>query len=125
MAERPAFTDHLIGVLLDEGELDEAWRVALDHADAVPESRWHQLIDLNQPAHPAEVIAPWRRLIEQRLDMSSDKYRYGRAIKMLRQLRDAYRATGDNAGFHAYADDLRNRHKRKTSFIAKLDRAKL
>lgn len=125
MAERPAFTDHLIGVLLDEGELDEAWRVALDHADAVPESRWHQLIDLNQPAHPAEVIAPWRRLIEQRLDMSSDKYRYGRAIKMLRQLRDAYRATGDNASFHAYADDLRNRHKRKTSFIAKLDRAKL
>lgn len=44
---------------------------------------------------------------------------------MLRRLRDAYRAAGDQSGFQTYLDDLRHQHKRKTSFLAKLDRAKL
>lgn len=121
----PAFADHLIGVLLGENELDQAWQVAVEHADVVHESRWHQLIDLRQPGHPADVVAPWQRLIEQRLGMSNDKYRYAKAVKMLRRLRDAYRAAGDESGFSGLLDDLRGRHKRKTSFIAKLDRAKL
>jgi hypothetical protein len=120
-----AVADHLIGVLLGEGELDEAWQVAVDHADDLLESRWHQLIELRQPIHPQDVMEPWQRLIQRRLDASTDKYRYGKAIKMLRQLRDAYRATGDETGFGAYLDRLRDQHKRKTSFIAKLDRANL
>jgi hypothetical protein len=87
------------------------------------DSRWHQLIDLRQPVHPRDVIEPWQRLIQRRLDASTDKYRYGKAIKMLQRLRDAYQATGDAAGFGTYLDHLRDRHKRKTSFIAKLDHA--
>ncbi|MGH3842775.1 MAG: DUF6880 family protein [Pseudonocardiaceae bacterium] len=122
---QPALADHLIGVLLAEGELDDAWQTAVDHADGLPESRWHQLIDLRQPTHPGDVIKPWQQLIQRRLDASTDKYRYSKAIKMLRQLRDAYRATGDAPGFGTYLDRLRDHHKRKTSFIAKLDRANL
>jgi tetratricopeptide (TPR) repeat protein len=122
---QPALADHLIGVFLDEGELAKAWQAALDHADDLPESRWHQLLDVRQPTHPQDVIEPWQRLIQQRLDTSTDKYRYSKAIKMLRQLRDAYRASGDASGFGTYLDRLRDRHKRKTSFIAKLDRANL
>jgi tetratricopeptide (TPR) repeat protein len=122
---QPAFADHLIGVLLDEGELDEAWQRAVEHADGLPESRWNQLIDLRQPTHPRDVIEPWQQLIQQRLNTNTDKYRYSKAIKMLRQLRDAYRATGDEPGFGTYLDRLRDRHKRKTSFIAKLDRTNL
>ena len=122
---QPAFADHLIGVLLDEGELDDAWQTAVDHANGLPESRWNQLIDLRQPTHPRDVIEPWQQLIQRRLDASTDKYRYSKAIKMLRQLRDAYRATGDEPSFGTYLDHLRDRHKRKTSFIAKLDRANL
>jgi hypothetical protein len=122
---QPAFADHLIGVFLDEGELDQAWQRAVDHAEGLPESRWNQLIDLRQPTHPRDVIEPWQQLIQQRLDASTDKYRYSKAITMLRQLRDAYRATGDALGFETYLDRLRDRHKRKTSFIAKLDRTNL
>ena len=122
---QPALADHLIGVLLDEGELDEAWQTAVDHADGLPESRWNQLIDLRQPTHPRDVIEPRQQLIQQRLDASTDKYRYSKAITMLRQLRDAYRTTGDALGFETYLDRLRDRHKRKTSFIAKLDRTNL
>ncbi|HEX5347805.1 MAG TPA: hypothetical protein VFW64_12025 [Pseudonocardiaceae bacterium] len=122
---QPAFADHLIGVLLDEGELDEAWQTAVDHADGLPESRWNQLIDLRQPTHPGDVIKPWQQLIQRRLDASTDKYRYSKAITMLRQLRDAYRTTGDEPGFGTYLNHLRDHHQRKTSFIAKLDRANL
>jgi uncharacterized Zn finger protein len=71
------------------------------------------------------VVEPWQRLVQRRLDASADKYRYGKAIKMLRRLRDAYRTVGDMAGFDAHLDRLRDRHERKTSFIAKLDHADL
>lgn len=122
---QPALADHLIGVFLDEEELTAAWQTALDHADDLSESRWHQLLDVRQPTHPQDVIEPWQRLVQQRLDTSTDKYRYSKAIKMLRQLRDAYRASGDTTGFGTYLDRLRDHHKRKTSFIAQLDRARL
>lgn len=129
VAGQHAFANHLIGVLLDEHgdehEYDEAWQVAVDHPAALPESRWQQLIDLRQPSHPAEVIEPLQRLIEQRLANSSDKYRYTKAIKMIRQLRNAHDATDDTDGFATYIEDLRHRHKRKTSFTSKLERAKL
>ncbi|QUH05009.1 hypothetical protein HUO13_33285 [Saccharopolyspora erythraea] len=124
-AKRPAFADHLVDVLLDEGELDEGWRQAVDHADDLLESRWHQLINLRQPTHPQDVIGPWQRLIQQRLDTSTDKYRYNKAITMLRRLSDGYRATGDTTGLDTYLADLRKLHGRKTSFIAKLDRTDL
>jgi uncharacterized Zn finger protein len=74
---QPAYADHLIGVLLDEGELDKAWQTAADHTEDLPESRWHQLIELRQPTHPRDVIEPWQRLIQRRLDASTDKYRLG------------------------------------------------
>jgi tetratricopeptide (TPR) repeat protein len=124
-AGQSSYADHLIGVYLDEGELDEAWQAAVDHVEDLFDSRWQQLIEQRQSTHPGDVIEPWQRLVQRRLDASTDKYRYGKAIKMLRRLRDAYRAVGDMAGFDAYLDRLRDRHKRKTSFIAKLDHANL
>jgi hypothetical protein len=46
-----------------------------------------------------------------------------KAVKIIRRLRDSYQRAGDEAGFTAYLADLRQRHRRKTSFIAKLDKA--
>ncbi|WP_435828536.1 hypothetical protein [Saccharopolyspora shandongensis] len=96
------------------------WRSTTDD---LPESRWHQLIDLRQPTHPQDAIGPWQRLIQQRLDASGDKYRYSKAITMLRKLRDAYRSIDHAADFDTYLGQLCEHHKRKTSFIAKLYRA--
>ncbi|MPY80936.1 MAG: hypothetical protein GEV04_21365 [Actinophytocola sp.] len=121
----PAYAHHLISILLDEDEPNAAWQTAVEYADAIGEHRWHELIELRQTTHPADVIEPWQTLIEQRLGTTRDKYRYGRAIKMLRRLRDAYRAVGNPDGFQTYLGELRDRHRRKTSFIAKLDRARL
>ena len=58
-----------------------------------------------------------------RFERTSDKYRYPKAIKALRRLRDDYQRAGDEEGFTTYLDELRQRQRRKTSFIAKLDAA--
>ncbi len=125
VTENPAVANHAIAVLLDEDEPDEAWQIALSYPGEVLESRWHELIDVRRHGHPAEVVGPLQQLIEQRLAAGGDKHRYSRAIATIRQLRAAYHAVGDDSGFATYLEDLRRRHKRKTSFLAKLDRAKL
>lgn len=65
------------------------------------------------------MIRPLQDLIELGLERTSDKYRYPKAIKSLKRLRENY----VRAGFAAYLDDLRQRRRRKTSFTAKLDAA--
>jgi len=117
------YVRELISVLVAENLLDEAWATAMANTGQVPESQWFQLIEVREQDHPADVIRPYQDLIEITLERASDKYRYPKAIKTIRRLRDSYHRAGDAAGFTAYVADLRQRHHRKTSFIAKLDKA--
>jgi hypothetical protein len=117
------YVTELISVLVSEDLLDEGWAAAMSNPNEIPESQWFQLIELREKAHPADVIRPYQDLIELSLERAGDKHRYPRAIKTIRRLHDAYHRTGDDAGFTAYVADLRQRHRRKTSFITKLDKA--
>jgi uncharacterized Zn finger protein len=119
----PWYVRELISVLVSEDLLDEAWAAAMANPGQVPESQWFQLIEVREQNHPADVIRPYRDLIEIGLERASDKYRYPKAVKTIRRLRDSYHRADDEAGFAAYLADLRQRHRRKTSFIAKLDKA--
>ena len=89
----------------------------------LPESQWFELIELWEKDHPADVIRPYGDLIEIGLERASDKYRYPKAIKAIKRLQDVYRRADDEPGFAAYLADLRERHRRKTSFISSLDKA--
>jgi hypothetical protein len=91
--------------------------------EQVSESQWLQLIGLREVEHPADVLGPLARLIELGVDQASDKYRYPKAIKALKRLREDYERAGTAAGFGVYLDGLRERQRRKYSFIAKLDAA--
>jgi|GEM_PF-1023068 len=117
------YVRELISVLVSENLLDEAWAAAMANPGQVPESQWFELVEVREKSHPADVIRPYQDLIEIGLERASDKYRYPKAIKTIRRLRDSYHRAGDEAGFTAYVADLRQRHRRKTSFIAKLDKA--
>jgi hypothetical protein len=119
----PWYVRELISVLVSENLLDEAWAAAMADPGQVPESQWFQLIEVREKDHPADVIRPYQDLIEIGLERASDKYRYPKAIKVIMCLRDCYQRAGDEAGFLAYVADLRQRHRRKTSFITKLDQA--
>ena len=111
----------LISVLLREDLTDEAWSTAAREHEQVSESQWRQLISLRESEHPADVLGPLARLIELGVEQAGDKYRYPKAVKALRRLREDYERAGDAAGFGVYLDGLRERQRRKYSFIAKLD----
>jgi len=112
--------DQLAGLLLASGLREWAAGILRDQAQ-VKQFYVRELIGLREPGHPADVIGPLRDLIEMGIERTSDKYRYAKAIKALRRLRDDYQRAGDEEGFTTYLDELRQRQRRKTSFIAKLD----
>jgi hypothetical protein len=78
---------------------------------------------LREKEQAADVLGPLARLIELGVERTSDKYRYPKAIKALKRLREDYERAGDAAGFGVYLDGLRERQRRKYSFMAKLDAA--
>ena len=71
-------------------------RVAGD-PEQVSESQWLQLISLRESEHPADVLGPLSRLIELGVEQAGDKYRYAKAVKALRRLREDYERAGDAA----------------------------
>jgi hypothetical protein len=56
----------------------------------VPESQWFQLIETREKNHPAEVIRHYQNLIQTGLERTRYKYRYPKAAKAIRRLRDSY-----------------------------------
>ena len=118
---RQVHLGELISVLLREDLTDEAWSTAAGDSEQVSESQWLQLISLRESEHPADVLGPLSRLIELGVEQAGDKYRYPKAVKALRRLREDYERAGDAAGFGVYLAGLRERQRRKYSFIAKLD----
>ena len=67
------------------------------------------------------MLGPLSRLIELGVEQAGDNYRYPKAVQALRRLREDYERAGDAAGFGVYLAGLRERQRRKHSFIAKLD----
>ncbi len=96
------YVTQLSDVLIGENLLDEAWQLAVTHPNELHESQWYRLIELWEVGHPADVIAPYRDLIELRLAATGDKYRYNKAVKTIARLREAYRRSGDEDGFVSY-----------------------
>jgi hypothetical protein len=118
---RQVHLGELISVLVREDLADEAWSTAAGESEQVSESQWLQLISLRESGRPADVLGPLSRLIELGVEQTGDKYRYPKAIKALRRLREDYEHAGDAAGFGMFLAGLRERQRRKYSFIAKLD----
>ncbi|WP_261561974.1 tetratricopeptide repeat protein [Frankia tisae] len=125
VARQPTYADDLVMVLLAEDRPDEAWEAGLDHADMLSERGLIDLLELRRTSHPQDVLEPYQKMIGTRILVAADKRRYRFAIGLLRNLRDAYFAVGDAAGFAMYIDHLRAEHRRRTTFIADLDAAAL
>lgn len=117
------YVGELISVLIHEDLPDEAWDTAVAAPAQISEQQWLELIGRREPGHPADVIGPLRDLIETCIERTSDNYRYPKAIKTLRRLQDDYERAGDKEGFTAYLGELRQRQRRKTSFITRLETA--
>ncbi|GAA3780298.1 hypothetical protein GCM10022225_80730 [Plantactinospora mayteni] len=124
-ARQEVYLPDLIDVLVLAGRDDEAWHTGLARLDELPARQRVELLELRRRTHPAEVREPYRALIDAQLLDSYDKRRYDKAITLLCSLREAYTATSETARFDAYLRALRAEHKRRPTFLAKLDAARL
>lgn len=123
-AADPRRLGELVQALTTAGLAEEAWSTAAAHPQQVGPHLLHSLVEEREPEHPSDVLAPYRYLVQAQLS-DTGKYRYDRAAKLLRRLRTAHTAAGDPDGFTRYLTELRTEHKRKTTFLAKLDKAGL
>jgi hypothetical protein len=124
-ARQAGYLPHLIDMLILAGRDDEAWHTALPHWDEAPARQHLELLKLRRQTHPAQVREHYQALIDAQLQDSHDKHRYHKAITLLRHLHDAYAATGETTQFDAYLQELRAQHRRRPTFLAKLDAALL
>ncbi len=113
---RAAPTDELVGALLDDNEVDEAWQAAT-HGCA-PEL-WLSVARERATSHPADVLPGYRTLIDARAAHTGRRH-YREAVGLLRELRDAASRCGQAMWFGEFVAELRARHRRKSAFLDEL-----
>jgi hypothetical protein len=124
-AENPAYVRELISCLRAAGRPEEAWQTAVGHLGELSKYTLQELIEERRTTHPADTITPYRRLVDLYLAETGNKYRYQYAVRHLKTLRTIHREQGTEAEFAAYLTILRDEHRRKTSFLTRLDQADL
>jgi uncharacterized Zn finger protein len=108
----------LIDALLDDGDLDAAWRKAAGRAD---DRQWERLADLSREMRPAEALGVYLRLIERSKEPTGDRA-YEHLARLLLGARDCHRALGTEDAFTLFLTDLRMELKRRRKLMSILDR---
>ncbi len=109
--------DTLAAVLLDEGEVDEAWQVT--HSHTCTEQVRLSVTARRAETHPADAVAVYRPLVEAAV-AQTDNRGYKRAAQLLVTMRPLFARTGGN--FAGYVGALKEANRRKRNFLAELAR---
>ena len=132
-AERPAaravLAEHdlggLVDVLLADGEPEAAWQVPGAHPDWDPgPQRWVRLAEAREASAPGDALDVYLRLADLQLE-TTGKAAYVRAVAILKKAAQAARAADRRGEFAAHLAALRETHRRRPTFIAVLDKARL
>ncbi|WP_327312955.1 SWIM zinc finger family protein [Streptomyces sp. NBC_01235] len=108
----------LIDALLDDGDLDTAWREAADRAD---DRQWQQLAGLSRETRTADALAVYLRLVEPLKGPTGDRV-YEQMARLLLEVRACHRSLGTEDEFTTYLAGLRAELKRRRKLITILDR---
>jgi len=115
----------LVDVLLADGEPDEAWQVAVDNPEWEPgEQRSLRLAEAREPSVPGDAFGIYLRLADLELE-EAGRPAYTRAIAILRKAARAAKADDREDDFAEHVATLRDRHRRRPTFISLLDKARL
>jgi len=113
----------LVDVLLADGEPDEAWQVAVDNPGWDPgEQRSMRLAEAREPSVPGDAFGIYLRLADLELQ-DTGRPAYKRAVAILRKAARAANADGCEDEFIEHVATLRDRHRRRPTFISLLDKA--
>jgi len=120
-ADRRAF----VSVLLDDGDDELAWEAASRcGSDEIDQDLLLRLANRRQLSHPAEALTVYTRVVDAIL-VETDRRAYRRAVQILKQAHVAAHAAGETDAFAANVARLREVHRRRPTFIATLDKARL
>lgn len=111
--------DELVGVLMDDGEVAEAWRAAEKYGcgDRV----WLEVARAHACDNPAEVVPGYRRVIENAVRRTGrDAYR--EVVTLLGELRDVSGRCSVDGGLGALVAEIRARYPRRRGLLVELDR---
>jgi hypothetical protein len=115
----------LVDAQLHDGDCDGAWSTA--HADPDwdpgPDQRL-RLAEAPERERPADALAAYARVVDEQL-LQTGRAAYSRAIAVLKLARRAADAACATERFHAQLAELRERHRRRPTFIAMLEKAAL
>jgi uncharacterized Zn finger protein len=111
----------LVRLLIEEGEVEDAWEVAQKYGCADQATRV-ALADRRGETHPGDAIGVFRPMVTAAIERTS-KGGYEEAVALLVKLRGLYARTGDD--FAAEVGRLRETHRRKRNFLAALSRENL
>ncbi|OKJ61981.1 hypothetical protein AMK27_13800 [Streptomyces sp. CB02009] len=108
----------LVDVLLDDKDIDAAWRTADEHG--AHDGQWLTLADRSRPTRPADALAVYLRLAA-RLTRETGNRAYEQLVSLLLGIRDSHRRLGTPDDFTAYVTDLRAAQKRKRNLMRLMD----
>jgi uncharacterized Zn finger protein len=128
-AARAVLAEHdlggLVDVLLADGEPEAAWQVPGAHPDWDPgPQRWMRLAEAREASSPGDALDVYLRLADLQLE-TTGKPAYVRATTILKKAAQAARASDRQGAFAAHLAALRETHRRRPTFIAVLDKARL
>jgi uncharacterized Zn finger protein len=111
--------DELAGALLDDGEPVEAWQAAEKHGCG--ERVWLEVARRHGADHPADVLPGMREVVDRVLSRSGREASREVAV-LLEELRDLSTRAGERRSFDALVGWIRERHQRRPTLLAELDR---
>ncbi|MGW7364063.1 SWIM zinc finger family protein [Streptomyces sp. NPDC054841] len=108
----------LVDVLLDDRDVDEAWRAATE--TGAYDRQWLTLADQARADRPADALGVYLRLVEP-LTRQTGNAVYEGLVSLLLGLRDCHRRLGTPDEFTTYVTDLRTTQRRKRNLLRLMD----
>ncbi|MFD3725087.1 SWIM zinc finger domain-containing protein [Streptomyces sp. NPDC058671] len=108
----------LVDVLLDDKDIDAAWRTAGEHG--AHDGQWLTLADRSRPIRPADALAVYLRLVTP-LTRATGNHAYEQLVTLLLGIRDCHHRLGTPDDFTVYITDLRAAQKRKRNLMRLMD----
>lgn len=128
-AARAVLADHdlggLVDVLLADKEPDAAWEVAIADPDwDAGERRWMRLAEAREATNPGDALKVYLQLADRELE-TTGRAAYTRATRILKRAVRVAANADRTAEFSDHMQMLRDRHRRRPTLIAMLDKAGL
>lgn len=115
----------LVDALLSDEDVDAAWRAAVMFASGdLSDRTWLALAEARETTHPADAVTIYLRVAEEIL-RATDRRAYVQATRILKRARTAAATADQDDWFNQTLLTLRERHRRRPTLIAMLDKAGL